>query len=248
METDPLMMPSFLRRSRLLLLFAVAGTPLLASEHVTLRNGSEFDCVRQESAGDRIRLYLVPSAAASVHSTPQQDSYIEVAAASVLHVETVPDLPAPAAPPAPRPAGPLTTSEMREILTRAGAVHNIDADLLASVVQAESAGNPLAVSRAGARGLMQLMPATASSLNVHNSFLPEDNIGGGTAYLDQLLTRYRDNIVLALAAYNAGPAAVDRYHGIPPYAETRAYVARVIRAFNRRKLAAASLGVMTAAQ
>jgi soluble lytic murein transglycosylase-like protein len=133
---------------------------------------------------------------------------------------------------------------MHEMLARAGALHNIDTDLLASVVQAESAGNPRAVSRAGARGLMQLMPSTASTLGVQNSFAPEQNIGGGTAYLDQLLTRYHDDIALAVAAYNAGPAAVDRYHGIPPYAETRAYVARVIRAFNRRKLAAASLAVV----
>ena len=124
------------------------------------------------------------------------------------------------------------------MLTRAGAVHNIYADLLASVMKAESNGNARAVSRAGAEGLMQLMPATASQLGVHNSFAPEQNISGGTAYLDALLTRYHDDIKLAVAAYNAGPAAVDRYHGIPPYAETRAYVARVIREFNRRKLAA----------
>ena len=132
---------------------------------------------------------------------------------------------------------------MHQMLARAGALHNIDADLLASVVQAESNGNARAVSRTGARGLMQLMPATASELNVHNSFAPEENIGGGTAYLDQLLTRYdpnndADGLKLAVAAYNAGPAAVDRYHGIPPYAETRAYVARVVREFNRRKRAA----------
>jgi soluble lytic murein transglycosylase-like protein len=82
---------------------------------------------------------------------------------------------------------------------------------------------------------MQLMPATAAELGVADAFAADQNIGGGTAYLDQLLTRYRDNIAFALAAYNAGPAAVDRYHGIPPYPETRAYVARVIREFNRRK-------------
>jgi soluble lytic murein transglycosylase-like protein len=139
------------------------------------------------------------------------------------------------------------------MLVRAGALHNIDADLLASVVQAESNGNTRAVSRAGARGLMQLMPATASELNVHNSFAPEENIGGGTAYLDQLLARYDPNndvygLELAVAAYNAGPAAVDRYHGIPPYAETRAYVARVVREFNRRKRAAIAAHPASAGQ
>lgn len=225
-----------------------ASTPVLAAEHITLRNGSEFDCVRQEVAGDRVRLYLFPTAnAVASHSPAEDPNYIEVAASSVLRVETVPDPPASSVAPTLVPArtAPLTAAEMREILTRAGALHNIDADLLASVVQAESNGNTLAVSRAGARGLMQLMPSTASDLGVRNSFAPEQNIGGGTAYLDQLLTRYRDNIVLALAAYNAGPAAVDRYHGIPPYAETRAYVARVIRVYNRRKLAGTTtLGII----
>jgi soluble lytic murein transglycosylase-like protein len=124
---------------------------------------------------------------------------------------------------------------MQTMLTHAGDEHNIDADLLASVVKAESGGHARAVSRVGAQGLMQLMPATAGELGVHDSFQPEENIAGGTAYLDILLTRYHDNVALALAAYNAGPAAVDRYHGVPPYRETRAYVARVIREFNRRK-------------
>jgi soluble lytic murein transglycosylase-like protein len=105
------------------------------------------------------------------------------------------------------------------------------------VVKAESGGNARAVSRAGAQGLMQLMPDTASSLGVKDSFEPGQNVRGGSAYLDSLLTRYHDNLALALAAYNAGPAAVDKYHGIPPYSETHAYVARVIHEFNRRVLA-----------
>jgi soluble lytic murein transglycosylase-like protein len=78
------------------------------------------------------------------------------------------------------------------------------------------------------------MPGTASDLGVEDSFRPEDNVRGGSTYLDALLTRYHENLSLALAAYNAGPAAVDKYHGIPPYHETRAYVARVIHEFNRR--------------
>ena len=126
------------------------------------------------------------------------------------------------------------------MLAAAGTAHNIDADLLWSVVKAESAGNPQAVSRAGAQGLMQLRPATANELGVANSFAPQQNISGGAAYLDMLLTRYHDDMALALAAYNAGPEAVDRYHGIPPYRETRSYVARVIAEFNRRKRAMAA--------
>jgi soluble lytic murein transglycosylase-like protein len=84
---------------------------------------------------------------------------------------------------------------------------------------------------------MQLMPKTAAEQGVDDSLRPDQNVRGGSAYLNELLVRYHDNIALALAAYNAGPAAVDKYHGIPPYRETRAYVARVIHEFNRRVLA-----------
>jgi soluble lytic murein transglycosylase-like protein len=80
------------------------------------------------------------------------------------------------------------------------------------------------------------MPKTAAEEGVDDSFRPDQNVRGGSAYLNELLVRYNDNIALALAAYNAGPAAVDKYHGIPPYHETRAYVARVIHEFNRRVL------------
>ena len=188
-----------------------------AAEVVTLRNGFTVTCQRREvQSSDMVRLYL------------HTDSYMDVAASSILSVETVADAPAPAAPIAPAPAN------TDRIVADSGARHNVNVDLLASVVKAESGGNAHAVSRTGARGLMQLMPGTAAQLNVTDSFDPASNVNGGSAYLDQLLTRYHENLALALAAYNAGPAAVDRYHGVPPYRETRAYVARVIREFNRR--------------
>jgi len=217
-----------------------------AAEHVTLRNGFEIDCARREAVeGDRTRLFLLPSAAGSASESAAQDAgYMDVASDAVVRVETIPDPVIAVAPvakmtPVARSNGAEPTSaEMHTMLATAGNEHNIDEDLLASVVKAESGGKTFAVSRTGARGLMQLMPGTASAMGVDDAFRPEQNIAGGTAYLDQLLVRYHDDATLALAAYNAGPGAVDKYHGIPPYRETRAYVARVIGEFNRRKLAA----------
>lgn len=202
-----------------------------AFEHITLSNGFELDCARREVVGDKVRLYFRGSG----------ENYIDVAPSAVVRVEAMPDPPAvieskptPKVQISPSSAQP-TPSELTEMLAKAGIQHNIDADLLASVVHAESGGQVRAVSRVGARGLMQLMPGTASALGVRDSFVADQNVEGGTKYLDQLLIRYHDNIALALAAYNAGPGAVDRYHGVPPYRETRAYVARIIREFNRRK-------------
>jgi hypothetical protein len=230
-----------IRFKAVLTALAVVGVacPLVrAAEHVTLKNGFELDCVRREVLGDKVRLYLVETGS-RVSAVGDENNYLEVAADSVVRVETVPDLPRVVvdekAAPAAAPVSSLTKAEMHEMLSHAGEAHNIDEDLLASVVRAESGGQVRAVSRTGAKGLMQLMPGTANELGVADSFKPDQNIAGGTAYLDALLTRYHDNVALALAAYNAGPAAVDKYHGIPPYRETRTYVARVIREFNRRK-------------
>jgi hypothetical protein len=220
--------------------FGLAGIAALcpfarAAEHVTLKNGFEFDCVRREVVGDKIRLYLADNGTTSSGDA----NYLEVEANLVVRVEAIADIPAPVvAVKAPNPmtiTAIPTKEEMHEMLAHAGAAHNIDEDLLASVVRAESGGYTHAVSRTGAKGLMQLMPGTASAMGVDDAFKPDQNIAGGTAYLDALLTRYHDNVALALAAYNAGPGAVDKYHGIPPYRETREYVARVIREFNRRK-------------
>jgi hypothetical protein len=116
-------------------------------------------------------------------------------------------------------------SEIREISSR----HGVDPALVESVIRAESAFNPTAVSRSGARGLMQLMPKTALALGVRDSFNPRENIEGGVRHLRYLLDRYPGNVALAVAAYNAGEAAVDANRGIPPYAETQQYVQRVLR-------------------
>ncbi len=200
-----------------------------AAEHVTLRTGYDLVCSHRITDGAKTRLYLDP--ASSI--------YIEVETAAITADELVPDPPAaPAKPKVYAALSPtaevLTPPELHEVLATAGQAHDLDVDLLASVVHAESAGRIHARSRAGAQGLMQLMPGTAAQLGVHDPFAPKENVGGGAAYLDSLLRRYHDNVAWALAAYNAGPGAVDRYHGIPPYRETRAYVARIIHEFNRR--------------
>ncbi len=202
--------------------------PSRAAERITLKNGFDLVCDHRQEVQGKVRLYTEPG----------DDNFLEVDQAEIASVEFVPDAPPAAALPAARDkAAVLTKADLHELMAKAGAGHNLDVDLLASVVRAESDGNARAVSRAGAQGLMQLMPGTAAQLGVADSFSPGENINGGTAYLDALLTRYHDQLALALAAYNAGPAAVDKYHGVPPYRETRIYVARVIREFNRRKQA-----------
>ena len=197
-------------------------------QRITLRNGFAYDCSRQEPLeGARVRLYLMPS------QPEAAANYIDLPASSVATVEDLPD-PQQAIP---KQARDLATApNLHSLLSAAGAAHDIDIELLASVVHAESGGRANAISHAGAVGLMQLMPSTALSLGVADARLPDQNINCGTAYLDALLTRYKNNLALALAAYNAGPGAVDRYHGVPPFRETRAYVVRVMTEFKRRKL------------
>jgi Transglycosylase SLT domain len=206
---------------------ALLGTvpALQAAEEVTLKNGYSLLCDHREEAGDKVRLF----------TNKDSGNFVEVDATDITSIDTVPDPPMATVPIAEIPAPKLTDADVHELISKAGASHNLDVDLLASVVRAESGGNTHAVSRTGAQGLMQLMPGTAAELGVADSFRADQNINGGTAYLDALLVRYHDNLAKALAAYNAGPAAVDKYHGVPPYRETRIYVARVIREFNRRK-------------
>ena len=137
-------------------------------------------------------------------------------------------------PPTPTTALPWTAlgpprwvTRYDELITYAALIHGVSPALVKAVVHAESNFRPDAVSRVGALGLMQLMPATARSLGVRDPLLPRENVLAGTRYLRAMIDRYGD-LRRALAAYNAGPRAVDRYGQIPPYPETRAYVARVL--------------------
>jgi soluble lytic murein transglycosylase-like protein len=110
------------------------------------------------------------------------------------------------------------------LIQEAAVSYQLDAALIRAIMQTESAFNTFAVSRVGAQGLMQLMPALAAEMRVHDSFNPRENIMGGVRYLRELLDRHRGNVKLAVASYNAGPGAVDRYHAVPPFRETRRYV------------------------
>jgi soluble lytic murein transglycosylase-like protein len=125
----------------------------------------------------------------------------------------------------------LDPSSISSLVDGASATDGVPAGLIRAVLMAESAGNPSAVSVAGAQGLMQLMPGTAAGCGIANPFDPVQNVHCGTGYLRTLLHHYHNNVMLAVAAYNAGPGAVDRYHGVPPYPETRAYVVRVLNAY-----------------
>jgi soluble lytic murein transglycosylase-like protein len=127
--------------------------------------------------------------------------------------------------------------DLNQVVNSASAAYHLDPDLVNSVIHAESGFNSHAVSPKGAQGLMQLMPDTASKLGVANPFDPQSNVAGGSRYLRELLERYNFDLIKALAAYNAGTKRVEQYRGVPPYRETHDYVARIVREYNRKKIA-----------
>jgi hypothetical protein len=207
-----------LRRFACGLLLALS-VPALGTDLAVLHNGFSIRHDRREVLGSVTRLYVSPPAT----------GYVDVPTDQIDHFE--PDF---------SPLAPTTTeksSGLDAVVASAGERHHLDPDLIRSVIHAESGFNVRAVSPKGAQGLMQLMPGTASGLGVANAFDPQANVEGGTEYLRALLERYDFDLIKALAAYNAGPHRVEQYGGVPPFHETQAYVARIIREFNQKKLA-----------
>lgn len=205
-----------------------------------LRNGNSIRHERRQVLGAVTRLYL----------NANDTGYIEIPTNQIERFETDTSPPPPAAlsvakaPSArapevtkPMPARQLTREGLNQVVADAGQRHQIDPDFINSVIRAESGFHQNAVSKKGAQGLMQLMPGTASQLGVANPFDPNANVEGGTKYLRELLEKYNYDPVRALAAYNAGSKRVTQYHGVPPYYETQAYIARIIRDYNRQKIA-----------
>jgi soluble lytic murein transglycosylase-like protein len=220
----------------------------MASELAILHNGFSISHERHEVIGEVTRLYMGPDMG------PGGGGYVDVQTSQIDHFEqsftaAIPAASAAQVAPAAQvvPAAPVSATapsfagksapSVGDAIASASDRHHLDPDLVSSVIHAESAFNPRALSPKGAQGLMQLMPQTAMKLGVTNAFDPKSNVEGGTQYLRSLLEQYHFDLVKALAAYNAGPGRVAQYGGVPPYYETQAYVARIVRDFNRKKVA-----------
>ena len=206
-------------------LMLLAANCLQAHESAVLRNGFSISHDHHRQIGSVTRLFL----------TASENEFVDMPSENILGFEPDVDVPEPQIKNIPNALAKIQPALTR-IVERAANENQLDPDFIHAVVRAESNGKSRAVSPKGAQGLMQLMPQTAIKLGVKNSFDPAENINAGTRYLRELLARYHNDPIRALAAYNAGAGRVEQYHGVPPYRETRAYVASIIRDFNRRKL------------
>ncbi len=202
-------------RLRLGLILFLAAAPGLRAEYAVLRSGQRLHITSYERRGDRVELRV-------------EGGLVEVDSADLVAIEPEEVFPAR--------NSPVVKPPYTELIQGAAQRHGVDPELVASVVAMESSFNPRAVSRRDARGLMQLLPGTAARLGVTDVFDPRQNIEAGTRYLRELLDRYHHDLVLTLAAYNAGPDRVGQYRGVPPFLETVSYVRKVRQEYQRRKL------------
>ena len=192
--------------------FLILGVSRARAETVVLRNGQSLSVTGYEQSGDALVLHVA-------------GGMVTLPVADVERIEPQLEFP-----PNPVPATPPLEESIRDVAER----YRLDPDLLSSVIAVESKFDPRAVSRKNAQGLMQLMPATSTRMGVANAFDARQNLEGGARYLRELLDRYKQDVRLALAAYNAGPGPVDRVHGVPYIPETRMYVYQVMRQWNAR--------------
>jgi transglycosylase-like protein with SLT domain len=228
----------------ILLGLALLGGQLCASaaDMAVLRNGSSIAFLRKEEMGATTRLYIT-------------GGYMDVPTKEIASFDKDDSPPPPAVSDssnAEQPAAPTQASaqsnasaasakvDIDQLVREASSRHQLDPDFVSSVIKAESNFHTRAVSRKGAQGLMQLMPQTAAKLGVKDAFDPQANVEAGTAHLSALLEMYNNDPIKALAAYNAGAHRVQQYHGVPPYYETRVYVAKIVRDFNAKKRAQAA--------
>ncbi len=207
--------------------------PAMAAEYAVLQSGFRIRVERYERAGELVRLYT------------GGESMIELPATAVAafepdeYVAPPPPPPAPMAASAEPPTAPEPVAAVRspqELVEQAAKKHGLPPEFVHLVARAESAYRQDAISPKGAVGIMQLMPATAASLNA-DPHDPEQNVEAGTRLLRELLLQYQDHpdqLRRALAAYNAGPGAVQKYNGVPPYRETQAYVNKIVEAYRRK--------------
>lgn len=208
--------------SVLLGLTLIACPAAARADYLVLRSGARINASSYELRGDKYRVQL-------------SGGWAEFAVADVVAIEPEEIFVA-------APKLPLAQAPFGELIRKAAAKYEVDADLVFSVVAAESNFNPRAVSRRNARGLMQLLPETARRLGVRDIYDPAQNIDGGTRYLRDLLKLYDGDLALTLAAYNAGPGAVQRYGRIPPYNETIKYVQAIRKTYALRKSSADKVG------
>jgi hypothetical protein len=203
-----------------LLAMSLGAASAARAEYVVLQSGQRLNVTGYQLIGDRYRLQMT-------------GGFVEVPASEVVRIEPE-DIFTPIPVPQ-RPVGITTNVPFGQFIQNASTKFNVDADLISSVIAIESNYNPKAISRRNARGLMQLIPGTANRLGVRNIFDPQENIDAGTRYLGELLHRYDNDLILALAAYNAGPERVQKYGRVPPFAETQSYVKRVKQTYDKRK-------------
>ena len=195
------------------LLFAVA--PCLRAEYIVLRSGQRLHVTGYQLVGDKYRAQVAGGT-------------VEVSVEDVVSIDPEDAF-------APLPASIAPVAPLHDIVKAASTRYNVDADLIFSVIAAESNFDPKAVSKKNARGLMQLLPETAARFGVQNILDPKENVDAGTHYLRDLLQRYNYDLALALAAYNAGPERVQQFGRVPPYAETTSYIRRVKRGYEKSK-------------